>query len=88
MNYKHNQDFITAFGQNLRRLREEKGISLRGLADEAEMENKQLYLIEHGKVNTSISTAYALAKVLGVEPKVLFDFPFLQETNKSESSTK
>ena len=42
----------------------------------AEIEVMQLYRIETGKINTTISTLYAISKALNVTPKKLLDFPF------------
>lgn len=76
VNYKHNQSFINAFGANLKRLRDERGLSLRQLAEKIEIEHKQLFLIEKGKINTTISTVLALAEGLELHVTELFDFTF------------
>lgn len=75
MNYKHNQVFVTSFGEHLRKVRQEKGLSMRQLASKAEIEYKQLSLIEHGEINTTISTVFALAEALEIPVKDLFDLP-------------
>lgn len=74
VNYKHNQAYCIAFGQRLRALRLEKGISMRGLAKEADIEYSQLSKIERGVINTTISTVYALALALDIPVKEFFDF--------------
>ncbi|RTL55979.1 MAG: XRE family transcriptional regulator [Sphingobacteriales bacterium] len=74
MNYKHNEAYCKAFGQQLRKLREGKGISMRGLAADAEIEYSQLSKIERGVINTTISTVYALAQALDIPVKDFFDF--------------
>ena len=74
MNYKHNQPYCRAFGMRLRELRTEKGISMRGLAKEADIEYSQLSKIERGVINTTISTVYALAQALDIPVKDFYDF--------------
>lgn len=44
------------------------------LCDKADIEYSQLFKIEHGKINTTISTSYVLAKALEVELYALFMF--------------
>ena len=44
------------------------------LADEAKLGENQVYLIETGQVNVTISTIKRLAKALDVHPKDLLDF--------------
>ncbi len=91
MNYKHNQSFINAFGENLRKLREASGLSLRQFAEKIEIEHTQLFLIEKGRINTTISTAQALAEALDIPVSKLFDFPFQTpgtSGKKGEPNTK
>ena len=44
------------------------------LAQAAGLEYSQISEIELGKINTTISTVYVLAKTLEISPKELFDF--------------
>lgn len=74
VNYKHNENYCKAFGNQLRKLRQDKGLSMRQLAAEADMEYSQLSKIERGVINTTISTVHSLALALGVSEKSLFDF--------------
>jgi transcriptional regulator with XRE-family HTH domain len=66
--------FLKRFGENLRRLRESKGLSQEELYFRANLSKNQVGNIERGEVNTTISTANALAQALGVELPVLFQF--------------
>lgn len=68
------QDYITAFGANLRKLRNSKKITMTELANVCGIEYRQVADIELGKINTSISTVKALALALHLSPKDLFDF--------------
>lgn len=71
-----NQDYIDAFGANLKRIRTAKKLSRETLAAHAGVEVMQVYRIETGKVNTTISTLFALANALEMPPKRLLDFEF------------
>lgn len=66
-----NEDILRAFGQNLKRLREEKGLTTRQLADQAEIAYSQIWTLESGKGDPSLTTIVALARGLGVEVKLL-----------------
>lgn len=74
MNSNRKQDYIIAFGQHLRAIRKDKKLSMEKLALEAGIEYSQIFDIEHGKINTTISTIHVISKALGVEEKELFDF--------------
>jgi len=76
VNYKHNEAYCKAFGKQLRKLREGKGISMRQFAIEADIEYSQLSKIERGVINTTISTVLVLAKALDIEVSELFKFKF------------
>lgn len=74
MNNIRNNDYIIAFGKHLRSLRKAKGLSMEKFAQTAGLEYSQISDIELGKINTTISTIYILAKTLEISPKDLFDF--------------
>jgi len=74
VNGSRNNEYIAAFGNNLRSLRKAKGLSMEKLAQEAGVEYSQISDIELGKINTTISTIKLLAGALKVSPKDLFDF--------------
>jgi transcriptional regulator with XRE-family HTH domain len=76
VNYKRDDAYLKAFGENLRRVRKEKGMTLEALAYAADMEIRQLGRIEGGEVNTTISTVLALAKALEIEISLLFQFRY------------
>ncbi|MCB0741154.1 MAG: helix-turn-helix transcriptional regulator [Chitinophagaceae bacterium] len=54
------------FGTHLREIRKNKGLSLEALAYEADIELSQVYRIEKGLINPTLSTLNALAKGLGI----------------------
>lgn len=66
--------FLDAFGKNLKRLRKEKGLTQEQLAIDLDMEISQVSRIERGIINTSIGNVNAIAKVLKIDHKELFDF--------------
>ncbi|WP_421942425.1 helix-turn-helix domain-containing protein [Pedobacter sp.] len=69
-----NQDYIVAFGAHLRRIRKLKGFSMEKLAQEADIEYSQISDIELAKINTTISTVYAISKALKIRACELLDF--------------
>jgi transcriptional regulator with XRE-family HTH domain len=83
VNYKHNEEFCKAFGRHLRVLREAQNLSMRDLAANCDMDYNQVYRVENGLVNTSISMVYALAQGLGITHHELFDFKFSSRSKKS-----
>jgi len=66
--------FIILFGQNLRKIRESKKISMQNLADAINVEYSQISRIERGLINTSIGVAFAISQALEIDIKELFDF--------------
>jgi transcriptional regulator with XRE-family HTH domain len=71
-----NTDYIIAFGNNVKKLRTARKFSRETLAAYADIEVMQIYRIETGKINTTISTLFALAVALEVSPKKLLDFDY------------
>jgi transcriptional regulator with XRE-family HTH domain len=66
--------YLKKFGNNLRDIRKAKGLSMESVANEAEIEYRQLGRIERGEVNTTIISLLRIAEILKVDMKVLFDF--------------
>lgn len=64
---------IIAFGNRVRQLRKERKLSMEKLAELSGIDYRQLSYIELGQVNTTISTASALAKGMQVPLNELFD---------------
>jgi transcriptional regulator with XRE-family HTH domain len=62
------------FGKHLKFLREERSLSLRGLASMCDLDSSKISKIENGKTNLQLSSIFELAKGLGIEPKELLDF--------------
>jgi transcriptional regulator with XRE-family HTH domain len=66
--------FITEFGKQLRRVREERGLSQAALADMAGFTPQSISNWERGYSVPSLSLAFVLAETLGMHPKELL-FP-------------
>lgn len=69
-----NQDQLISFGNNLRRLRKQKGLTMTELANICDIEYRQVSDIELGRISTSLSTIFLLADKLEIPTKDLFDF--------------
>lgn len=65
-------EFLKAFGENLKRLRVEKGLSQEQLANDADIPLQQVGRIERAEINTTLNTIKRLADALGINPKQLF----------------
>lgn len=74
MALENNPEFLKAFGGRVKALRLERGLGLRKMADMMNIENRQLARIENAEINTSILTAYWIAKVLDIPLPELFTF--------------
>jgi len=66
--------YLKRFGNNLRNIRKEKGLTMEAVANEAEIEYRQLGRIERGEINTTIISLLRIAEILKVDMKMLFDF--------------
>jgi len=73
VNKEEKQRFLLGFGNNLKRLRQDKGFSQERLANELGIEISQISRIERGILNTAVSTAYEISKILDVEVSDLFN---------------
>jgi transcriptional regulator with XRE-family HTH domain len=63
---------IKSFGDNLRKIRESKGLTQQGLAGGAGMSFSTLNAIECGRINPTLATILAIAKELKMSPKKMF----------------
>jgi transcriptional regulator with XRE-family HTH domain len=70
------QELTERFGANLKKIRDEKGLSLRALASKCDLDDSQISKIENAKWDVQLSTVFELAKGLEVDPKALLDFKF------------
>ena len=73
---KSNRDIedLKAFGQQLKKIRESKGISQEALAFDADISISQVSRIERGVISTSVSQIISICRILDIHPKELFHF--------------
>lgn len=76
MGVNRNQEYISAFAKHFSEIRTKSGFSREKLALEADLDDTLVYRIEKGLSNPTLSTLYALAKALKINPKTLLDFDF------------
>lgn len=76
MNKKTDKGLHLAFGMQVKKLRLAKGFSMRGFANEADIEYSQVVRIENGIISPTITTVYKIAETLNVSLKELFDFKY------------
>jgi transcriptional regulator with XRE-family HTH domain len=67
------RDAKVMFGQAVRKIREQRGISQEKLADIMEMHRNTVALLERGQRNPSLETIKKLAKALRVDPGKFFE---------------
>jgi transcriptional regulator with XRE-family HTH domain len=71
MGQSQDERLIRKFGRNLKEIREQKGISLRDLALEADLSANTVSEIELGKRDPRMTTVVKLASALGIDPAEL-----------------
>ena len=74
MNEKELELLKVKFGENLRKIREGKKLSLLKLSYNCSLDESNISKIEHGKFDIRISTIFELASGLEVSAKKLLDF--------------
>jgi len=72
--YIRDEKALKLLGKKVRELRKKQNLSQEQLGYEAGVPNKQISRIERGEVNTGISTILAIARVLDIPVKELFNF--------------
>jgi transcriptional regulator with XRE-family HTH domain len=65
---------LKKFGENLRRLRKAKGLSLREMSYACSIDNSKIAKIEKGMINITYTTLLQLAIALEVPPRTLVDY--------------
>jgi ribosome-binding protein aMBF1 (putative translation factor) len=63
------------FGERIRELRKEKGLSQEGLALACDLDRSYVGGVERGERNISLLNIYKMARALGVSPSELFVDP-------------
>ena len=65
---------LKQIGEKIQKLRKEKGLTQKQLADKVRVSSTYIGFIEQGQRNPSINTADKIARVLGVKVKDLIPF--------------
>lgn len=73
MSMKH--DLLKRFGERVRALREQTGLSQEALAAKAGIHRTYMGGVERGERNICLRNIVRLAEALGVHPRVLFGEP-------------
>ena len=68
------EKFIRKFGENIQKLRKEKGWTQEDLSSATDIPRTQLGRIERGQVNTTIKSMLRISKALNINIRKLFDF--------------
>lgn len=79
-----NQEYLTEFGKNLKKLIERKEKTPEGVAALGNIETKQVYRVINGEYNISLSTLLAIARGLEILPENLLRFKFKFDYEISE----
>lgn len=67
------KDILISFGEKVRELRKEKGLSQEELSYEAELHRTYIGMIERAEKNITLINIEKIAKALNVEVKELFN---------------
>ena len=73
---KKDKEILKVFGNNLKKVRESKGFTLRSLSYACDVDYSDIGKIEKGLKNITLKTIVDLARGLEVHPKKLLDFEF------------
>jgi transcriptional regulator with XRE-family HTH domain len=72
VNKTRDKTILKKFGLRLKEVRKLKGMSQDDLALEADIEKSQVYRIENGLTNPTITSIINIAKALNIRPEILF----------------
>lgn len=76
-------DIREVFARNLRRYRQERGLSQEALAHEADVDRTYISALERGLYSATITMVDKLATVLGVEAAALLQRPSKSSRSKT-----
>lgn len=68
------KQILKSFGDRIKKLRKEKGLTQEQLADEAQIERSYMGTIERGERNPTLLKVYKIAKALKVSAGQLLPF--------------
>lgn len=67
----HDKAILEWIGANVCRIREQRNVTQKKLADRADLDYRFVQRVERGRTNLSVLVLAALARALGVEPGAL-----------------
>ncbi|MFC6400903.1 MULTISPECIES: helix-turn-helix transcriptional regulator [Staphylococcaceae] len=70
---------------NLKRIRESKGISITELSMKSGISRTTIYKLEDQKTNPSLETIIKISSGVNEKPEKIFNFSVIQELQKEES---
>ena len=62
------------FGEHLKKLRTDRGLSYRKMASDCTVDNSKISKIEKGRVNITLNTMLQLAEALQIHPSELLNY--------------
>lgn len=65
---------LKALGNHIRQIRNKKGLTQEQLASLAGVSENTIVTLEAGRLNTTVSTCFDIAKALGIKDTEIFDF--------------
>jgi transcriptional regulator with XRE-family HTH domain len=65
---------LKKFGNNLRKLRKDRKLTLRDLSSACNIDYSNILKIEQGKINITFTTIIDLATALELNPSILFEY--------------
>jgi transcriptional regulator with XRE-family HTH domain len=65
---------LKRFGENLQKLRKDRGLSLREMSYACSIDNSKIAKIEKGRINITLTTLLQLASALEIHPSSLLDY--------------
>ncbi|CAI8244016.1 MAG: HTH-type transcriptional regulator DdrOC [Formosa sp. Hel1_33_131] len=71
---KEERNYLKLLGENIVKIRKERGIKQKELSDILDIDDGSLRRIESGRTNPTTLTLYNIASALEIELKDLFDF--------------
>ena len=72
MSNNRNEEVLKAFGENLKKLREARGLTTRQFADLADIAYSQVWTLESGQGDPTLTTLWAIAKALNIKLEELY----------------
>lgn len=68
------REILKRFGKHIEKLRQQKNLSFREVAQRCDVDHANIKKIENGQLDMTFLTVLELAKGLGIEPKELMEY--------------